>query len=174
MDFGAYLQSQRGLLGLTQADVAAATGIARPNIAAYEANRREPTLSTASRLLAAVSSQLTLTPTVNWTWTDGLRPYAVPSQLWRLPIHQAVTTITTNRAIWWSGPDRVFDLSDRRQRLRAYEIILREGTPEDIETIVDGLLLVDLWTELVLPAELRQAWSPIINSMVDTIDAPAA
>ncbi|MEM8922365.1 MAG: helix-turn-helix transcriptional regulator [Actinomycetota bacterium] len=174
MDFGAYLQAQRSLLGLTQADVAGAAGIARPNIAAYEANRREPTLSTASRLLAAVSSRLTLTPTINWTWTDGLRPYAVPSQLWRLPIQQALATITTNQAIWWSGPDRVFDLSDTRQRRRAYEIILREGVPEDIESIVDGLLLVDLWSELVLPTELRQAWCPIVDSMVGTPDAPAA
>jgi hypothetical protein len=28
---------------------------------------------------------------------------------------------------------------------------------------VDGALLVDLWPELVLPRDLRAAWSPLIN-----------
>lgn len=77
-------------------------GIARPNIAAYEAGRREPRLSTATQLLAAVDVHLTTTPSVTWTWTSGQRPYAMPSQLWRLPIHRALATITTRQHLWWS------------------------------------------------------------------------
>ncbi|WP_308259276.1 hypothetical protein [Pseudonocardia sp. H11422] len=33
-----------------------------------------------------------------------------------------------------------------------YEIVLREGNPEDIRTYIDGVLLVELWDELVCRA----------------------
>ena len=36
-------------------------------------------------------------------------------------------------------------------RPRAYEIVLREGTPSD-EGVVDGVLLCEAWPDLVLPA----------------------
>ncbi|MCP3935189.1 MAG: helix-turn-helix transcriptional regulator [Actinomycetia bacterium] len=171
MRFGDRLRKERERLGLTQADVAQTTGIARPNIAAYEADRREPRLSTAEQLLAAVGSRLEYSSRVSWTWTEGMRPYAVPSRLWRLPIHQALETITTSDHLWWSGPNRTFDLSDLNHRHRAYEIVLREGTPADIEAIVDGLLVVLAWPHLVLPAQLRAAWDPIV---CPDLDRPAA
>ena len=42
MKFSKVLRSARTAAQLTQADLAALTGIARPNIAAYETGRREP------------------------------------------------------------------------------------------------------------------------------------
>lgn len=54
--------------------------------------------------------------------------------------------------------------SRRRERARVYEIVLREGTPDDILRYVDGALLCDLWPELVLPNDLRSAWQPIIDT----------
>ncbi len=66
----------------------------------------------------------------------------------------------------WSRPGRKVDLADRRQRARAYEVVLREGRPVDIESIVDGALLVDLWTDLVIPRQLRMAWQPLIDEAV--------
>jgi hypothetical protein len=66
----------------------------------------------------------------------------------------------------WSRPGRSVDLADRRQRARAYEVVLREGRPADIESIVDGALLVDLWTDLVLPRQLRTAWQVLIDEAV--------
>ncbi len=174
MDFGTELRAERLRQGLTQAGIALATGIARPNIAAYESGRREPRLSTAAELLAAVDCSLTIAPTITWTWTNGLRPYAVPTRLWRLPIHQALTTITTSQHLWWSGPDRTFDLADPQQRRRAYEIVLREGTPHDIEAIIDGLLLIDAWLHLVIPTQIRQAWTPIIDAALNPPHAATA
>lgn len=174
MDFGNELRSERLRRGLTQADIATATGIARPNIAAYETGRREPRLSTATELLAAVNSTLTITPVITWIWTDGLRPYAVPARLWRLPIHQALATITVGQHLWWSGPDRTLDLADRQQRRRAYEIVLREGTPDDIQSTIDGLLLIEAWARLVIPGRLRQAWTPIIDAALNPTSAAAA
>ncbi len=57
----------------------------------------------------------------------------------------------------------MFDLRDRRQRARVYEIVLREGTSEDLLAYVDGVLLVELWDELVLPCGVRALWSPLIE-----------
>ena len=64
----------------------------------------------------------------------------------------------------WSQPERVVDLSDRHVRGRVYEVVLREGRPSDIEGIVDGAMLVDLWDELVLPRRLRAAWQSLIDA----------
>lgn len=88
----------------------------------------------------------------------------MPSRLWRLPIADALGVLSPDLHLWWSGPPRRFDLADRRQRMRAYEVVLREGTPDDIAAIVDGLLLSECWDELVLPAELRHAWTPVLTA----------
>ena len=68
--------------------------------------------------------------------------------------------------LWSSGTPRTFDLADRSQRRRAYEIVLREGTPDDIVDVVDDALLGDLWNDLVLPAELRAAWEPHLQPVM--------
>ena len=112
--------------GLSQADVASRSSVARPNVAAFEGGRREPRWDTAVRMRC--------------------RP-----RLWRLPIERAVRTITPGVALWWSGPHRSFDLAVRTQRMRAYEVVLREGGPEDIGSVVDGSLLMDAWAELAVP-----------------------
>jgi hypothetical protein len=44
-----------------------------------------------------------------------------------------------------------------------YEIVLQEGTPVDIMAYVDGVLLVDLWEDLVLPRAVRSAWAPLVS-----------
>ena len=59
----------------------------------------------------------------------------------------------------WSG-ERTFQLADRHDRQRAYEIVLREGGPEDIERYVDGPLLVDSWNDLFLPKWIRVVGNP--------------
>jgi hypothetical protein len=41
---------------------------------------------------------------------------------------------------------------------------LREGEPDDIRSLVDGVLLVDLWGELVVPRALRTAWHVVIDT----------
>jgi hypothetical protein len=87
----------------------------------------------------------------------------VPDGLPDLPAPDAVRTLELPLHLEWSRPGRTVDLADRRQRARAYERVLRVGRPIDIESIVDGALLVDIWDELVLPKRLREAWDPIVN-----------
>jgi hypothetical protein len=63
----------------------------------------------------------------------------------------------------WSYRGRRFDLRDRRQRARVYELVLREGRPLDALTYLDGALLIDLWNELVLPVAVRAAWNTVVS-----------
>lgn len=65
-----------------------------------------------------------------------------------LPIH-----------IRWSGPELVYDLDDRADRIRVYEQVLREGTEDDVRFYVRPSELLALWDELVLPPVVRSAWA---------------
>jgi transcriptional regulator with XRE-family HTH domain len=163
MMFAKVLSQARRAAGLTQADVSALSGVARPNIAAFESGRREPRWNTAVLTLEATGATIDIEQPVTWSWTNGRRPYAAPSRLWRLPIVDAFRVLTPGFHLWWSGPSPQFDLADRSERCRTYELVLREGTPNDIASVVDGALLVDAWPDLILPAELRQAWQHLID-----------
>lgn len=172
MRFADELRQARHSAGLTQIEVAIACNIARPNIATYEAGRREPRLCTAQALLDAVGASLQVVASPSWHWTETSRPYAVPSRLWALPASVALGRFEAPTHLWWSGPPRTFNLAERVDRLRAYEVVLREGTPTDISTIVDGMLLREAWPDLVLPAPLRSAWQSLIDCDPETSSEP--
>ncbi|BCJ29983.1 hypothetical protein [Actinocatenispora sera] len=89
-------------------------------------------------------------------------PVQVPNVLPRLPAERALATVVLPLSLNWSDTGRSFNLGRRRDRAWVYEIVLREGTPEDVLTYVDGVLLVDLWDELVLPTAIREAWNPLV------------
>lgn len=107
---------------------------------------------------------------VTWTWTGGLQPYPIASRLWRLDSAEAlresaaVGEFTPDLHLWWSGQWRIFNLADRADRCRVYEIVLREGNPADIESVVDVVLLCEAWDDPVLPHALGEAWLPLITT----------
>jgi excisionase family DNA binding protein len=88
--------------------------------------------------------------------------FFVPDRLWRLSIRQALATVQLPKWLEWSPPLREYALADRAQRRRCYQIVLREGSPEDLMQYIDGALLVDLWDELVLPAPIRDHWQVVV------------
>jgi hypothetical protein len=90
----------------------------------------------------------------------------------RLALEQAFARVTLPLHLNWSAPGRVYRLGDRSDRARIYEIVLREGTSDDVLAYIDGALLIDLWDELVLPREVRGAWAPLVA--VGTTEAEAA
>jgi hypothetical protein len=61
------------------------------------------------------------------------------------------------------GARRVAGLSQAELAERG-RIVLREGGPDDVLRYVDGVLLVDIWDELVLPGYVRLAWDPLIRT----------
>jgi transcriptional regulator with XRE-family HTH domain len=151
--------------GLTQQQLASRAGTSRPTLSAYEHGHKSPTLATVERLLNGAGFELNAEPKVRFhEITRGdRRPFFVAERLWRLPIKDALADIVLPMELNWSHPGQVFRLHDRRQRARCYEITLREGMPVDIHHCIDGALLVDLWTDLVLPHEIRNAWQPVID-----------
>jgi transcriptional regulator with XRE-family HTH domain len=159
------LVEARRAAGLSQGELAVRADTSRPTLSSYEHGHRSPTLRTAARILAAVGFELTASPSVRFTEhrTGWGRSIVVPSELPRLDPARALAVVTLPLHLNWSEPDRVFDLGDRRQRARIYEIVLREGGAEDLLTYVDGVLLVELWDELVLPREVRSAWCALIE-----------
>ncbi len=51
-----------------------------------------------------------------------------------------------------------YDMAVRRDRLRVYEQVLREGTEADVRHYVDPDELAELFDELVLPPTVRRTW----------------
>jgi transcriptional regulator with XRE-family HTH domain len=161
------LERARRLAGLSRAELARRAGASRPTLAAYAAGAKSPTLATAERILRAAGFELDIIPRPIFREAavgHGRAAY-IPDQLPRLPVKQALGRVLLPLHLNWSQPDRQFDLSDRRDRARVYEIVLREGSGDDISAYIDGALLADLWPELILPAPLRREWQPLIDTV---------
>lgn len=164
------LTEAREAAGLSKTDLAERAHTSRSTLSAYEHGRVSPTLETVQRILSAAGHRLTSTPILRWkdVAIGRGRTAAVPNRLPDLAPQDGLRTFTMPLHLDWSRPGRNVHLADRRERARAYEIVLREGTPADIESIVDGSLLLDLWDELLLPRGLRSAWQPLVDEVLDS------
>ncbi len=61
--------------------------------------------------------------------------------------------------LFWSAPDRRFDLGDEDSLHWMYEIVLREASrPEDLTAYLNGEILARVWPAIWLPATVRRAW----------------
>ena len=127
-----------------------------------------PTLATAECILAATGHRLRPAPIVKWReiGVGRGRTAWVPDRLPELPANEALRTLILPLGLEWSRPGRTVRLSDRGDRARAYEMVLREGTPVEIESIVDGALLVDVWDQIVLPRGICPGWQALIDQVV--------
>jgi transcriptional regulator with XRE-family HTH domain len=160
------VERARRLAGLSRAELARRSGASRPTLAAYAAGTKSPNLATAERIVRAAGFDFDLVPRPSFSEVPlgrGRVAY-IPRSLPRLPADRALARVPLPLHLNWSQPGREFDLSDRQQRARVYEIVLREGAPDDIGEYIDGALLADLWDDLVLPPPLRQGWQPIIDT----------
>lgn len=152
---------------LSQADLAARAGTSRTTLSAYEHGRKSPTVETAGRILRSAGFDLVAVPQVTFREevTGRGRPFFVADQWWTLPPDVSFAEIALPVSLNWSMPGMTFSLADRHQRGRCYEIVLREGSADDIVQMVNGALLIDLWDDLVLPQEIRAAWQPLIDAV---------
>jgi transcriptional regulator with XRE-family HTH domain len=143
-------------------------GTSRPNVSAFEHGRRSPTLDTLERLLAANGQRLVAISVLDFEQHVDRRgkPFFVPNQLPQLSPAASRARVTLPKRVSWSGPQGKWDLADRSQRLLAYQLLLAEGDPVDISTFVDGTLLIDLWSEMFLPDEIRTAWQPLVDQVL--------
>jgi|SRR5215218_2260824 len=72
MNAAAALQSARRQAGLTQTALATRAGTSQATLSAYEHGRKQPSVDTLARLLAAAGSRLTV--------VEGRRPIVQPSR----------------------------------------------------------------------------------------------
>ncbi|MDZ7733546.1 MAG: helix-turn-helix transcriptional regulator [Acidimicrobiia bacterium] len=163
---GSLITDVREGAGLTQSELARRARTSRPTLSAYERGRvfTDPRHGGAHRPRRR-GYQLVALPKVRWHRVPSGRGRIawVPDRLPRLEVDDAFRRLELPLHLEWSGGDRAVELSDRRARARVYETALREGRPRDIEALVDGTLLVDLWEDIVLPRQLRAAWQPLID-----------
>jgi hypothetical protein len=87
------------------------------------------------------------------------RPVALPEGDGDSSIPKASGRVQLPTHVRWSGAPKTYDLDVRQDRIRVYEQVLREGTPDDVRFYVDVDQLIQLWDELVLPRSVRQAWA---------------
>jgi prevent-host-death family protein len=61
--------------------------------------------------------------------------------------------------LFWSAPDRTFDLDQPPMLQALYETVLREASrPDDLTSYLNGEILVAVWPDLFLPKGVRRAW----------------
>jgi hypothetical protein len=67
-------------------------------------------------------------------------------------------TVELPLRLFWSSPDRNFDLGSPFQRRWLCQTVLREASrPEDLTRYLDAGTLITLWPDFRLPAGARQA-----------------
>lgn len=90
-------------------------------------------------------------------------PYEVPTSLKALrgPISGLLELPIT---VHW-GPRREFDLDRPGLRRAAYRAIVREGTREEQERLLNADLLWRVWPELILPDRCRALWEETIPEL---------
>lgn len=83
-------------------------------------------------------------------------PYDTPSSLAALrgPAHGA---LELPLAVDW-GPQRRYDLSQRHDVEAAYQALVREGTPQIQEALLNETVLRRVWPALMLPERCRDTW----------------
>ncbi|MEU0312123.1 helix-turn-helix transcriptional regulator [Nocardioides sp. NPDC006273] len=153
----------RRVAGLSQAELAERAGTSQATLSAYERGAKSPALKVAERILHVTGLELSVRTHVDFKerTVPGVEPFWVPNMLWNVGpptcfvILHVPDMVNHTRQTHW-------DLSDRTDRARAYEILIRWGLPHSMLRWLDGALLIDLWDELNLPEEIRTCWTPAI------------
>ncbi len=92
-------------------------------------------------------------------------PYDTPSSLDALA-GPAEGVLTLPVSIYW-GPDSTADLSTPEGVEKAYENIVREGSSQQQEELLNADLLRRVWSQLRLPRRCRDAWQARFPELVD-------
>ena len=98
----------------------------------------------------------------------GRRPVVITGSL--ADLHgPAEGAIELPLRLFWSSPDRTFDLGERHDAVAMYETVLGEArSHDDLATYLNAGLLRALWPVLHLRAETRKAWETAHPELVAT------
>lgn len=90
------------------------------------------------------------------------RPVAVPASLDELRGGLSGEVALPLRLAWSGVAASSFDLAVEHDRRLLYELVLTEGSVDDVRAYVNGAELVRLWDALWLSPHVRRAWEPLI------------
>ena len=93
----------------------------------------------------------------------AVRPFVVPGSLAELDGPTVSGRIRLPLHLDWSS-GREYDLDDPVDRARVYEIVLREGTLDDLRTFVDPQRLADALQRMFLPTAIAEAWRALLDA----------
>ena len=94
--------------------------------------------------------------------TARQRPFALPARLDELDGPSVDGRVRLPVHLDWSA-GRVYDLTDPVDRRRVYELVLREGSLDDLRRYIAVRELTEQFDELVLPDEIRTAWVKLLG-----------
>ena len=66
--------------------------------------------------------------------------------------------------LYWSDDNNRFDLAKRARLRSMYQIVLTEGTADDVRTYINRALLIDVWNDLWLSPAVHEAWDSWIEA----------
>ena len=95
--------------------------------------------------------------------TARQRPFALPARLDELDRPSVDGRVRLPVHLDWSA-GRVYDLTDPVDRRRVYELVLREGSLDDLRRYIAVRELAEQFDALVLPDEIRTAWAELLGS----------
>ncbi|MBI2168087.1 MAG: helix-turn-helix transcriptional regulator [Actinobacteria bacterium] len=155
---GDLIRTARARARLSQRALARRAGTSPSSIALYERDERDPGVATLERVLRAAGFGLHMALT-DLPVGVAARPVSIPRDLDRYRGPKAEGKVVLPLHVRWSGPERTYDLADRRDRARVYEQVMREGLDDDVRRFVDVDEVIEMWDDLVLPRHVRRAWS---------------
>lgn len=165
VDAGALLRDARRAAGLTQARLAERAGVTQSVISAYESGRREPALSTLSRLVSATGSRLAVDVVApEERAADGLPREGLGARLRRLRV-QVLQVLDAHGA----SNVQVFGSAARGDDRSSSDIDLLVDLPAGTSLLAIGRLTEDL--EKLLDAKVdvipRDAVKPAVRTRIE-------
>jgi transcriptional regulator with XRE-family HTH domain len=150
--------------GLTQTELAARAGTTQSAVSMYERRRKVPKLDVAERLVQAAGADLGMVTAVVWEaeFLTRATGFYYPDRLWRVEVPGCFDTVRMVDHVGGTTQEE-WNLRDRTDRKGLYANLLVKGDARQIMRWVDGALLVDVWEELELPAQIRKAWEPAVQ-----------
>lgn len=158
--------------GFSQRWLAELARTQQSSISEYETRRKSPTLDVVERLVNAANHELVAKPMVFWETVEDpeVGTFHVPDKLWAVPVPKCFARVQVFKYVFppeatesWPKFVHTWDLSVPRERMDYYELVVQHGLAQMAEASVDGLLLIQAWPEMTLPAPVRRAWQPLID-----------
>ena len=97
------------------------------------------------------------------TVTRFWRPVEIPDDLGERPAAVRTGRVKLPNRIAWSGQP-TYDLDDPKDLARVYELVMTEGTADDVRTYIDLEVLLAMWDTMWLASHVREQWADRLRS----------